>query len=78
MALELVDLKMIPLVQAAPEHYLWSSDDAEAEVLYINFKKPSQTNDSELIDDNIIIRYEGETVIGLNILHASRRTSKKV
>jgi uncharacterized protein YuzE len=49
------------------------SYDAEADALYVNFKKPSYATDSELTDDDVIIRYEGEEVIGLTILHASQR-----
>lgn len=66
-------LKLIPAVRHAPKKYLWSSYDAEADVLYINFKKPSHATDSELTDDDVIIRYEGEEVIGITILHASKR-----
>jgi uncharacterized protein YuzE len=49
------------------------SYDAEADVLYVHFKKPSIATDSELTDDDVIIRYEDEEVIGLTILHASQR-----
>ena len=66
-------LKLAPLVLAAPSRYLWSSYDAEADVLYINFKKPSTATDSELTADDVIIRYEDEEIIGLTILHASKR-----
>ncbi len=65
--------KLAPTVLATPHCYLWSSYDAEADVLYINFKKPSVATDSELTDDDVIIRYEDEEVIGLTILHASQR-----
>jgi uncharacterized protein YuzE len=64
---------LIPAVLGSPERYLWSSYDAEADVLYINFKKPSHATDSELRDDDVIVRYEGEQVVGLTILHASKR-----
>jgi len=64
-------LKIIPAVRHAPQGYLWSSYDAEADVLYINFKKPSHTTDSELTDDDVIIRYEGDSIIGLTILSES-------
>jgi uncharacterized protein YuzE len=75
MAIELVEqyLKIIPAVQSSPQKYLWSSYDAEADVLYINFKKPSHATDSELTDDDIIIRYEEDRIIGLTILHTSKR-----
>ena len=66
-------LKLAPAVLAAPNRYLWSSYDAEADVLYINFKKPSVATDSELTDDDVIIRYENDEIIGLTILHVSRR-----
>jgi len=54
-----IDSAIIPAVRLAPQKYLWSSYDFEADVLYINFKKPSHATDSELTDADIIIRYEG-------------------
>ncbi len=52
---------------------VWTSYDKEADVLYMNFKKPAVADDSELTDDNIIIRYEGNKIIGITILNVSRR-----
>lgn len=66
-------LKLVPALRESPQGYLWSSYDREADVLYINFKKPSHATDSEITDDDVIIRYEGDDVIGLTILHASKR-----
>ena len=51
-------LKIVPAVRKSPQQSLWSSYDAEADVLYINFKKPGVATDSELTEDDIIIRYE--------------------
>ena len=64
---------LIPAVKHSPKQYLWSSYDAEADVLDVNFKKPSHADDSELTDDDVIIRYEQGQVIGLTILNASQR-----
>jgi uncharacterized protein YuzE len=66
-------LRLLPVVKRTPQGSLWSSYDAEADVLYINFKKPSHATDSELTDDDVIIRYEGDEIIGFTILHASKR-----
>lgn len=66
-------LKLVPALRLAPQGYLWSSYDREADVLYINFKKPSVATDSDLKENDIIERYEGEELIGLTILHASQR-----
>ncbi len=66
-------LKLVPAVLNSPHQYLWSSYDPEADVLYVNFKKPASATDSELTDDDVIIRYEGDEIVGLTFLHASKR-----
>ena len=66
-------LPLIQTVRETPLGYLWSSYDAEADVLYVNFKRPAVATDSELTDEDVIVRYEGDEVIGLTILHASTR-----
>jgi uncharacterized protein YuzE len=42
-------------------------------VLYINFKKPSRATDTEMTDNDVLVRYENDEVIGLTVLHASKR-----
>ena len=66
-------LKIVPAVLLSPRKSLWSSYDAEADVLYINFKQSAHATDTELTDDDIIIRYEDNEMIGLTVLHASTR-----
>ena len=67
---------LISTVRDAPRQYLWSSYDAQADVLYVNFKKPSHAEDSELTDDDVIVRYEQGQVVGLTFLHASQRPKR--
>lgn len=69
-------LKLIPAVNRAPHHAVWITYDAEADTLYVNFKKPSHATDSEMTDDDIIVRYEGEEIIGFTVLHAGKRLKK--
>ena len=45
----------------------------KADVLYLTFKKPSHADDSKITDDDIIIRYEKDAVIGITVLNASKR-----
>jgi uncharacterized protein YuzE len=52
-------LKLIPAVNRAPQHAVWLTYDAEADTLYVNYKKPSHATDSEMTDDDVIVRYEG-------------------
>ena len=66
-------LELVPELLEVPYSRIWTAYDKEADVLYINFKKPSHADDSELTDDDIIIRYEKGEVIGITILNASRR-----
>ena len=67
-------LTLIPAVRSSPGGFLWASYDEGADVLYVHFKQPGiAATDSELTDDDIILRYDGEEVIGITILHASQR-----
>lgn len=66
-------LNIVPQLIGIPYMRIWSSYDKEADVLYINFKKPSNADDSELTDEDVIIRYEKGEVVGITILNASKR-----
>ncbi len=67
-------LRVLPEVQRTPQASVWLTYDREADVMYVNFRKPSVADDSELTDDDIIIRYdEDEEVVGFTILHAGQR-----
>ena len=64
---------LITAVRNSPGSCLWSSYDDQGDVLYISFDKPRPATDSELTDDDVILRYDGEDLIGITILHASKR-----
>ncbi|MGH9453006.1 MAG: DUF2283 domain-containing protein [Terriglobia bacterium] len=66
-------LKLLPNVKQSPQGLVWLSYDREADTLYVNYKKPSTATDSEITEDDVIVRYEGEEVVGFTILHASQR-----
>jgi len=66
-------LMLVPKLLEIPHERMWTVYDKEADVLYINFKKPSHADDSELTDNDIIIRYEKGQVVGITVLNASKR-----
>ena len=68
-------LKLLPTVRKSPQGSVWISYDAEADTLYVNFKKPSHATDSKITDDDVIVRYEGDEIVGFTVLHASQRPS---
>ena len=70
-------LALVPQLLEIPHKRIWVTYDEDADVLYINFKKPSHADDSELTDDDIIIRYEKGKIVGLTVLHASKRKAGK-
>ena len=66
-------LKLLPKLKESREGLVWMSYDAEADTLYVNYRRPSHATDSELTEDDVIVRYEGEEVVGFTVLHASQR-----
>lgn len=66
--------RLAPILMQEPYQKFNSWYDKEGDVLYLNFVEPNYAEDSELTDDDWVIRYgkKGE-VIGVTILHASKR-----
>ena len=69
-------LNFVPEALQLHQKYVWFSYDEEADVLYLNFKKPSHADDTELLDNDVLVRYEGEEVVGMTIMNASKKTQK--
>ncbi|MEW6085812.1 MAG: DUF2283 domain-containing protein [Chloroflexota bacterium] len=69
-------LNFVPQALQLHQKNIWLSYDEEADVLYLNFKKPSHADDSELLDNDVLVRYEGEEVVGMTIMNASKKTKK--
>ncbi|MGB5596546.1 MAG: DUF2283 domain-containing protein [Crocosphaera sp.] len=66
-------LQLAKVINYLPKQDFWTAYDAEADVLYINFHQPAlPADDSELTDDDIIIRYQGDEIIGLTIINVSQ------
>ena len=69
-------LNFVPQALQLHQKNIWLSYDEEADVLYLNFKKPSHADDTELLDNDVLVRYEGEEVVGMTIMNASKKTKK--
>ena len=46
-------------------------------MLYVSFKRPSRADDSELTDDDVIIRREKGEVVGMTFLNAAKKFRTK-
>jgi len=70
--IELSDIKII-LPYFMKYKNVWANYDKDADVMYLHFKKPNHADYTEMTEDEIIIRYENNEIIGLTILNASKR-----
>lgn len=68
---------MLPRVTRAPNHRLRASYDAASDVLYLAIGTSTIATDSEITDDDVIIRYDGNDVIGYTVLHARQRLAAR-
>lgn len=68
---------LVPHLLGISHKKIWVDYDEEADVLYVNFKKPSRADDSELTDDEVIIRREKGEVVGMTFLNAAKRFGTK-
>jgi uncharacterized protein YuzE len=63
----------VPLLLKFPERRFWVDYDAEADVLYISFRRPQQATDTQMTEEGILLRYQGDELVGITILDASTR-----
>jgi uncharacterized protein YuzE len=56
-----------------PLEHLWIDYDKEADVLYLSFRRPQRATKSIETDKDILIRKDGNKIVGLTILNASSR-----
>jgi uncharacterized protein YuzE len=66
-------LNLVSAVRQSPGHSMQCTYGEPADVVYVSFKPEAEATDSELGPDDIVVRYRGDEVICLTILHASRR-----
>ncbi len=50
--------------------------DEKGDALYIAFSPDTVADDSELTDNDVLVRYKGNRIIGLTVLHFSERRKK--
>ncbi|MGH7902485.1 MAG: DUF2283 domain-containing protein [Thermodesulfobacteriota bacterium] len=56
-----------------PLEHMWIDYDKEADVLYLSFRRPQRATKSIETDKDILIRKDGNKIVGLTILNASSR-----
>ncbi len=56
-----------------PQNHIWIDYDKEADVLYLTFRKPQRATRTIEADDDILIRKDGNKIVGITILNASSR-----
>ena len=56
-----------------PIEHIWVDYDKEADVLYLSFRKPQRAKKTVETDNDILIRKDGNKIVGITILNASTR-----
>ena len=69
-------LALVPGLLKLSHQRIWTAYDKEADVLYINFNKPSHADDSVMTEGDIIVRYQKGDIVGVTVLNASSRETK--
>ena len=56
-----------------PVKNIWVDYDKEADVLYLSFRKPQRAKNTVETDDDVLVRTDGDQIVGITILNASSR-----
>jgi uncharacterized protein YuzE len=66
--------QIVPLLIDFPVQRFWVDYDKEADVLYISLRRPQKATNTKMTDDGMLLRYQGEQLVGVTILDASARS----
>ena len=69
-------LKAVANLIRLPKTKMWLDYDSEADVLYLHFEEKPASNHSEMREDGIILDYQDDSLVGLTVLEASRRSEE--
>ena len=64
----------MPLLIDFPVRRFWVDYDKEADVLYISLRRPQKATNTKMTDDGMLLRYQGEQLVGVTVLDASTRS----
>jgi uncharacterized protein YuzE len=67
-----IEKRLIPFLLQLPARQVWMDYDV-GDVLYLSFAMPQQATDSVMGEDGNVYHYRGERLVGITILHASKR-----
>lgn len=59
--------KATPHLLKFPVAKMWIDYDKEADVLYISFKRPQKATNSEMLENDILLRYKGDELVGITV-----------
>ena len=62
---------MVQDVLGLPTRHVWIDYDKEADVLYMSFRKPQRASKTVEVDDDMIVRTDGRSIVGVTIMNAS-------
>jgi len=68
-------LRLLPALAEVPGRAIWVSYDEEADVLYVNFRRPAVADGGDEIAEDVIARTSGGEIIGYTILNASHHAA---
>lgn len=63
---------LVPNLLNLPSKHSWIDYDQEADVLYLSFEKPQQASDSQMVDENVVLRKRNNKIVGMTIINASQ------
>ena len=66
-------LKLSPDLAKLSVKNIWVDYDKEADVLYLSFRKPQRARKTIETDQEVLIRTDGDLIVGITILNASSK-----
>jgi uncharacterized protein YuzE len=69
-------LGALPHIKKIGARHIWFDLDKEADVLYVSLERPQRADDTDILDDGMLVRLRGKRVVGVTIPNISHRFNR--
>jgi uncharacterized protein YuzE len=66
-------LGAVPFLRKSGSQHLSFDFDEQADVLYVSLEKPQMATDTDPMDDQTLLRYSEDRLVGITLLNMSKR-----
>lgn len=68
----------LPHIKKTGAQHIWFDFDNESDMLYVSLERLQNATDTDILKDDVFLRYRGKKLVGITITNVNKRFKKFV